>query len=182
MALRIPRLRTVAGVVTAAALAAASLAAPARAEMSNGQMLGVLGGIAAAGIVLSQMDQRRDRRDGNVYVYRPHDRFDDRRQPMFRGPDPRWNDQRGWRDGGRGRDWHDDRRDRRRSDNGRALIPQRCIGGARGGALVNEECYRGVNGRGFPDSCAVDVRTRHGRREAYDLRCLSREGYDVSRR
>lgn len=178
MSFRLPRLRSVAGVLTAAALAAASLAQPARAEMTNGQMLGVLGGLAAAGIVLNQMNQQRDRNDRGVYVYRQQDRFDDYRRPVYRAPEqrwgpPGWNTQRGWRD---------DRHDRHRSENGRALIPQRCIGGSRGGALVNEDCYRSVNGRGFPDDCSVDARGRHGRQEAYDLRCLSRRGYDISRR
>ncbi|MEI4488108.1 hypothetical protein V8J36_18095 [Frigidibacter sp. MR17.14] len=211
MDIRLPRLKTLAATLTAAALAFGTVATPVQAENRDREMLTILGGLAAAGILLNQTQNSR----GGVTVYQADRGYGyqgrnygyQAEQPRFRRgyDDPRyyrygappaygydqprgngWGYDRGYARGhDRRDDWrHDQRRDLR-SDNGRQLIPSRCIGTGRVGGrmanVVNEDCYRGVSGRGFPNDCAVDVRTRHGKKEAYGLNCLGRLGYDTRR-
>lgn len=160
--------------VTAVAIAFTSAtAAPAFADSrTDKQVLTLLLGAAALGLILNESKKKKERRAATVS--RDISPF---LPPVGRDRDRRWD-----RDRYRDHDW-----DRRRGHNDRRhrLLPARCAyelknynGRSR---VVSRQCLAdyGMH-RGLPRECAFEAKGKRGWGTVYGARCLHRNGYKIA--
>lgn len=159
--------------LSAAAVALAGLvAAPAPARADEEDLIKLLLGAAAIGLIVNEANRR-----GGLAARAAPPPFQGFPQQGFQPPGHR--NPPGVRNGQRD-DWRGDRRDRDR------IVPASCLFDLPGRygprPVVGARCVNGWDQRAaMPPACLFDVRTRQGERQVYGLECLRDRGYRIVR-
>ena len=162
--------------LSAAAVALAGLvAAPAPARADEEDLIKLLLGAAAVGLIVTEANRR-----GAFTSRAAPPPFPGFQPPGHRSPPGLGN--------GRRDDWRDGNRDGRRDDRlGRdRVVPASCLFDLPGHygprPVVGARCVQGWDRRAaMPPACLFEARTGRGERQVYGLECLRDRGYRVVR-
>lgn len=161
-------MKRLAATLSAAALALCGfVAAPAPARAGDDDLVKLLLGAAAIGLIVTEVNRR-----GGLATRAAPPPFPDMLAPGHRTPP-------GLRQGHRD-DRRDDRRDRDR------IVPASCLFDLPGryGArpVIGARCLKGWDQRAvMPPACLFDIRPGQGERQVYGLECLRDRGYRIVR-